>query len=294
MPLTNVNRTISRLEDEVVAELANKDKDLNCISPLQRRNSEASNIALGTVTHPDVHIQIKVVCAVYRAHILEDKEGQPEGEGEGERDGCDFELFNDPGTTAWGEQAVSVPALDAITFFFTTFYERCRLNVDCIVLPLIYIERMLKVTAGKLRPRATNWKSLLTSALCLSSKVWDDDSMWNSDFSALCPSFTTARLNQLELSFLEVLKYDVTVDRGEYTRYHFLLRKMSMRSGLLSTVPTEARGSEGGQRVAALSAQFRSAQGLAFPGILASRSITEGAFTPQHSNGTLADEIVEV
>lgn len=50
------------------------------------------------------------------------------------------------------------------------------------------------------------------SALVLSSKVWDDNSMWNRDFSEVFPSFSLSRLNQLEVAILGVL-------RVRYTRY---------------------------------------------------------------------------
>lgn len=43
----------------------------------------------------------------------------------------------------------------------------------------------------------------------LLAQVWDDHSMWNRDFSELCPSFTLVRLNQLELAVLEVLRVSV-------------------------------------------------------------------------------------
>lgn len=44
------------------------------------------------------------------------------------------------------------------------------------------------------------------SALVLSSKVWDDNSMWNRDFSEVLPSFSLGRLNQLEVAVLGVLR----------------------------------------------------------------------------------------
>lgn len=44
------------------------------------------------------------------------------------------------------------------------------------------------------------------SALVLSSKVWDDNSMWNRDFSEIFPSFSLGRLNQLEVAVLGVLR----------------------------------------------------------------------------------------
>lgn len=45
----------------------------------------------------------------------------------------------------------------------------------------------------------------------LLGQVWDDHSMWNRDFSELCPSFTLVRLNRLELAVLEVLRVSVAI-----------------------------------------------------------------------------------
>ncbi|CAM9972687.1 unnamed protein product [Discosporangium mesarthrocarpum] len=70
------------------------------------------------------------------------------------------------------------------------------------------------------------------AALVLSSKVWDDLSMWNGDFSVVCPSFTLVRINQLEVAVLEALKYNVKVQASEYAKYYFHLRSMCVRSGL--------------------------------------------------------------
>ena len=50
-----------------------------------------------------------------------------------------------------------------------------------------------------MKVRPYNWKSLLLSAMVMSSKVWDDLSMCNADFSLVCPSFTLSRINELEL-----------------------------------------------------------------------------------------------
>jgi hypothetical protein len=43
---------------------------------------------------------------------------------------------------------------------------------------LIYVERLIKTTEGGLRPRSSNWRSVLFSCMILASKVWDDMSMW--------------------------------------------------------------------------------------------------------------------
>jgi pyruvate/oxaloacetate carboxyltransferase len=63
------------------------------------------------------------------------------------------------------------PSLSQITAFFRHIYHKSKLNVDCIILSLIYVERLLKDTQGQLRPTAKNWKSLLMASLILASKV---------------------------------------------------------------------------------------------------------------------------
>ncbi len=54
----------------------------------------------------------------------------------------------------------------------------------------------------------------------MASKVWDDLSMWNVDFSHVYPSVDLQRVNTLELAMLDALKY------------YFHLRSMIPRLGL--------------------------------------------------------------
>ena len=73
------------------------------------------------------------------------------------------------------------------------------------------------------------------SCMILSSKVWDDLSMWNADFSQSCPpgvSFPLQRINELELAVLNALSFQVKVPASEYAKYYFLLRSMLIKSGL--------------------------------------------------------------
>ena len=109
------------------------------------------------------------------------------------------------------------------------------MEVDCIIISLIYIERLIKLSDGKLTPNPTNWRSVLFSCMVLASKVWDDLSMWNADFSKIGPSgftFSLARTNELEIALLRALEYKVKVGASEYAKYYFLLRGMLCRSGL--------------------------------------------------------------
>jgi len=102
--------------------------------------------------------------------------------------------------------------------------------------------------------------------MVLASKVWDDMSMWNADFSQTCPNgvkFPLKRINELEVAVLSALSYKVKVPASEYAKYYFLLRSMLIKSGLVSdngdaTTPLDV---EGARRLQQVSSQFQSGIG---------------------------------
>lgn len=102
---------------------------------------------------------------------------------------------------------------------------------ECIIMCLIYIERLIKVTKGRFCIRYDNWRPTVFACMILASKVWDDLSMWNVDFSQISPAFDLQRINELELAVLEALHYEVKVPAGEYAKYYFHLRSMIARLG---------------------------------------------------------------
>jgi hypothetical protein len=101
---------------------------------------------------------------------------------------------------------------------------------ECIIIALIYCERLVKHTKGRLCIRFDNWRPILFTCMIMASKVWviyevftllidhinniiqmlqDDLSMWNVDFSNVCPSFDLPRVNELEFAMLDALNYEV-------------------------------------------------------------------------------------
>lgn len=76
---------------------------------------------------------------------------------------------------------IDAPTLEDITMFYRDVFRRSQLETDCIIMSLIYVERLIRRTDGRLRPRSTNWRSVLFSCMILASKVWDDLSMWVSE-----------------------------------------------------------------------------------------------------------------
>jgi len=221
--------------------------------PLTKRNTCGTMYVGTTMSAPDKDATIRCVCGVFRAHILssETEEG-PTYDPITDQ----FRLFNDresqrsatPAITEddeeeelnldeliVGHDEKNVPDLDEITFFYRDVFTKAQMESDCIIMSLVYVERLIKMTSGLLRPRRSNWRSLLFSCMILSSKVWDDLSMWNADFSHTCPAgvhFTLKRINELELAILKALRYRVKVPASEYAKYYFLLRSMLIKSGL--------------------------------------------------------------
>jgi hypothetical protein len=139
------------------------------------------------------------------------------------------------------EAPPSLPSLDEIFFFYEEVYQRSQMEHDTIIMSLIYVEQLIKETNGHVVPEAENWKSVLFSCMVLASKVWNDLSMSNVDFSNFCGrghsaallSFTLSRINKLELALLQCLNFIVRVPASEYAKYYFLIRSMLLKSGVL-------------------------------------------------------------
>jgi hypothetical protein len=72
----------------------------------------------------------------------------------------------------------------------------------------------------------TNWRPLVLCSLLIAQKVWDDRYLQNSDFAFIYPFFVTEEINKLEMKFLELIQYNVTVKSALYARYYFEMRAL--------------------------------------------------------------------
>lgn len=158
--------------------LSNLDKPAKgvFVKPKLSRRNTCGTIYVGTtMSAPDKDATIKCICGVYRAHVL-----QAEREQSVSADA--FVVFNDlesHQTPVNGrKKTMSTPSLEEITAFYRDVFRRSQMESDCIIMSLIYVERLIKTTEGGLRPRSSNWRSVLFSCMILASKVWDDLSMW--------------------------------------------------------------------------------------------------------------------
>ena len=225
---------------------------------LSRRNTGSTMYVGTTMSAPDKDATIKCVCGVFRAHMIQSLRDTKAGMTPIPFE--EYDVFNDDykapqvrqrdknkeplasidnavsemlrGLEIEGEEDRLLPSLNEITQFYRDIFRKSQMEADCIIMSLIYVERLMKETNGGVRPNAKNWKSVLFASMIMSSKVWDDLSMWNSDFSKICRSFTLQRVNELEMAMLSALNYIVKVPASEYAKYYFLLRSMLIKSGL--------------------------------------------------------------
>ena len=179
-------------------------------------------------------------------------------------------FLDDQSCTKIAEKDVSeVPSLDEVIAFYEIFYERSQMEIDTIIMSLIYVERLIKETNGVVVPAPDTWKSILFSCMVLASKVWDDLSMWNVDFSNVAgrnfklASFTLRRINELELALLKCLNFIVRVPASEYAKYYFLIRSMLIKSGELKEGGEEKNGTpldlKEAKKLETLSANYQAA-----------------------------------
>jgi hypothetical protein len=215
-----------------------------------RRNTSSNYYVRETMEKPDIDATIQCVCGVLRAHIVNNATaGAPPATLPPHVVRIDFTIFQDAPNHKTTRNSVipkavpKIPSLEEIKAFYREFYQRSQMEHDTIIMSLIYVERLIKETHGALTPSPDNWMSLLFACMILASKVWDDLSMWNVDFSNVSVSssslkpFSLQRINELELAVLTCLRFAVTIPASEYAKYFFLLRTMMIRGGLAKIMP---------------------------------------------------------
>jgi Cyclin len=115
-----------------------------------------------------------------------------------------------------------VPGEDEIYNISKNIIIRSKMEKECSIISLIYIDRLKKLTG--IGPNDRNWKRLLFISLVLASKVWDDESYENHNFADVFSNISLKDLNNMEVTFLNLVDYKVGITKSEYARYYFLLR----------------------------------------------------------------------
>eukprot|EP00816_Leptocylindrus_hargravesii_P001426 CAMPEP_0196819696 /NCGR_PEP_ID=MMETSP1362-20130617/71770_1 /TAXON_ID=163516 /ORGANISM="Leptocylindrus danicus, Strain CCMP1856" /LENGTH=707 /DNA_ID=CAMNT_0042198277 /DNA_START=506 /DNA_END=2629 /DNA_ORIENTATION=+ len=117
-----------------------------------------------------------------------------------------------------------IPMEDEIYEFAHKLFKTVQLSSECSIVCLIYVERLMEV--AKVPLMAHTWRPIVMCGLLLASKVWQDLSSWNIEFSTVYPQFSLEAINKLELLFLRQVKWDLYISSSLYAKYYFALRSL--------------------------------------------------------------------
>ena len=92
-----------------------------------------------------------------------------------------------------------VPIAQDIALFIAAYVSRLELEAENIIICLIYVERIMRRTDMHLL--SDTWRPLMLCALLIATKIWQDRSPKNKDFSTVFPEFTAKQVSHLERIF---------------------------------------------------------------------------------------------
>lgn len=122
----------------------------------------------------------------------------------------------------------ALPSEDTIFHAIKTIYSIAEFSPECLVVCLLYIERLRSLSGLQLL--INNWQPMLLAGMVIAQKVWDDTSLLNCDFSLICSAYTLKDINVIELKFLELIEYNVSITASLYASYYFELRTLCEKS----------------------------------------------------------------
>jgi len=132
-----------------------------------------------------------------------------------------FDLeFNDPNC-----KEGNAPSEEEIYNIAKNVLVRSKMEKECIIISLIYLERLIEKTGLYLNSQ--NWKRLLFTSLVIASKVWDDESYENANFAQVFTNLTLKEINSMESAFLSLIDFEVGIKNSEYAKYYFVMREHS-------------------------------------------------------------------
>jgi Cyclin len=122
------------------------------------------------------------------------------------------------------KETYSVPTEAEIYEFAHRLFKTVQLSSECSIVSLIYVERLMETS--KVPLLASTWRPIFMSGLLMASKVWQDLSTWNVEFSNVYPQYSLENINKLELQFLRMIKWDLYISSSLYAKYYFALRSL--------------------------------------------------------------------
>lgn len=201
-----------------------------CRDRANTTNSQYRSRLSSTIFQPDAEDQLRCVSVVLHAHMISFAKSMSWNHESRKRT-----VFDGTGNCTID----SIPTQETVFKFMNKIFKSAEMLKETIIMALIYLERLLKDSNGKLNIHLNNWRSLVLICMLIASKVWDDLSMQNGDFSKICPEYSLKHINELEVVFLETIEYRVRVPSSTYAKYYFQLRAIGIGLGQLPSAKLE-------------------------------------------------------
>lgn len=201
---------------------------------LKKSNSTSSLYLLSTFNNPNPKIIINSISNIILSQILEDKQL-----GKVISTKSDLYIFSEEkyineknsnlNLDVEFQSSVenlknTIPSVGDIFSFIEAIYICAQFSIECCILSLIYINRIIALTGLCLNN--TNWRPLTLISLIISQKTWDDRYLCNSNFAYYYPFFETQQINILEMKFLEMIQYNLYVKKSLFVRYYLELKSI--------------------------------------------------------------------
>lgn len=140
-----------------------------------------------------------------------------------------------------------IPASKEVHDFLSQLFVKAALSAECSIVCLIYVERLME--AAKVPLLATTWRTVVMAGMLLASKVWQDLSSWNIEFSQVFPQYNIAAINKLERLFCQEIKWDLYISTSSYAKYYFALRSLTEKRDFRQNIAVVANVAPGSKHV---------------------------------------------
>lgn len=122
------------------------------------------------------------------------------------------------------------PDRKTIYHFVKTLFKAAQLSSEYAITTLVYLERLMTYAEMDLTPKT--WRRMFLGAIVLSSKVWEDQAVWNVDYAQILEEISVDDINELERHFLGLIQFNMNVPSSVYAKYYFHLRTLALVNGI--------------------------------------------------------------
>ncbi|KAJ1415834.1 hypothetical protein B484DRAFT_352358 [Ochromonadaceae sp. CCMP2298] len=147
------------------------------------------------------------------------------------------------------------PTVQDIHVFLSDLFVKALLSAECSIVCLIYVERLMENAFVPVLSRS--WRPILLCGLLLASKVWQDLSSWNSEFSQIYPQFSLKAINKLEVVYCKEIKWNLYISSSTYAKYYFALRSLTEKTDFRRNYNVMVVNAPGAEHIAERSGEVR-------------------------------------